>query len=45
MRSLLMQAAENVTQLGNQGSWELEFIESHGSITHLVIDRMFFSLN
>ena len=31
-----MQAAENVTDLFNQEKWQLEFIESHGSITKLV---------
>ena len=36
MRSLLMQAAENVAHLASQESWQLEFIESHGSITQLV---------
>ena len=36
MRSLLMQAAENVASLVSQESWQLEFIESHGSITHMV---------
>ncbi|KAK4002670.1 exocyst complex component 2 [Daphnia magna] len=35
MRSLLMQAAENVTHLASQENWKLEFIESHGSITQL----------
>lgn len=36
MRSLLMQAAENVTDLVHQETWQLEFIESHGSISKLV---------
>lgn len=36
MRSLLMQAAENVTHIASQENWQLEFIESHGSITQLV---------
>ena len=36
MRSLLMQAAENITNLVSQENWQLEFIESHGSITHMV---------
>jgi len=36
MRSLLMQAAENITNLVSQENWQLEFIESHGSITQMV---------
>lgn len=32
-----MQAAENVTHLASQENWKLEFIESHGSITQLVL--------
>lgn len=36
MRSLLMQAAENVTTFVSQETWSSEFIESHGSITQLV---------
>lgn len=36
MRSLLMQAAENVTTFVSQETWGSEFIESHGSITQLV---------
>lgn len=41
MRSLLMQAAENVTHLASQENWKLEFIESHGSITQLVIRHLY----
>lgn len=36
MRSLLMQAAENVAHLASQEDWQMEFIESHGSITYMV---------
>lgn len=33
-----MQTAENITHLASQENWKLEFIESHGSITQLVIE-------
>ena len=35
MRSLLMQAAENVSNLANREDWRVEFVEGHGSITQL----------
>ena len=38
-----MQAAENITHLASQENWKLEFIESHGSITQLVL--RFFKCN
>jgi hypothetical protein len=44
MRSLLMQAAENIANLVSQENWQLEFIESHGSITQMVYDSLFMRL-
>lgn len=44
MRSLLMQAAENIANLVSQENWQLEFIESHGSITQMVYDLQFMRL-
>jgi len=41
MRSLLMQAAKNVTGLVQRETWKLEFIEGHGSVTPLVISDIF----
>ena len=35
MQSLLMQAAENVSNLANREDWRVEFVEGHGSITQL----------
>jgi len=35
MRSLLIQAAKNVTGLVQHETWKLEFIEGHGSVTPL----------
>jgi hypothetical protein len=35
MRSLLIQAAENVSQLVQKEDWQVEFVEQHGSITQV----------
>ena len=35
MQSLLMQAAENVSNLDNRENRRVEFVEGHGSITQL----------
>ena len=37
MRSLLIQAAKNVTGLVHRETWKMEFIENYGSVTALVI--------
>ena len=31
-----MQAAENVARLGEKENWQLEFIDTHGTITQSV---------
>ena len=43
MRSLLIQAAKNVTGLVQHETWKLEFIEGHGSVTPLVISSIHLS--